>query len=50
MTADEFVAERVRELVAAAPPLPDEARAAIRRLMRPAPGEAALASVPERAA
>lgn len=37
MTAEEWVAERIRQLVDAAPPLPKESLEVIRRLMRPTP-------------
>lgn len=50
MTSEDFVTEWIRKLVEAAPPLPQEAREVIRRLMRPAPGELDLAGGPERAA
>lgn len=50
MTAAEIVAARIRELVEAAPPLPQEAREVIRRLMRPAPAELDLSGDPERVA
>lgn len=39
MTAEEWVAERIRQLVDAAPPLPEESLEVIRRLMRPSPAE-----------
>ncbi len=37
MTSAEWVAERIRQLVDAAPPLPQESLEVIRRLMRPTP-------------
>lgn len=50
MTSKEFVADRIRQLVEAAPPLPPEAREVIRRLMRPASGQLPSTGQPGRVA
>lgn len=46
MTAEEFVADRIRQLVAEAPPLTPEAVEVVRRVLRPATGDLDLAADP----
>lgn len=50
MTPAEFVAERVRQVVAQAPPLTPEVIDELRALLPPVPGERELTGAPERAA
>lgn len=50
MTPGEWAAERVRQVVAEAPPLTPEVIERLRQLLPPVPGERDLINRPERAA